>query len=141
MPDLIDMSLAGPRALRATADFLGRLPEVEGAVARAGGDVLRLLEEVRGRVAPIEDELTGLRRSAVALEQRLAQIERRFSALEESAATLDRTAAELTAVAARLEGSVEHLLDKVPGLSSAGAVKRGAAVVAAVTSAAGEGTA
>lgn len=33
MPALIDLPLAGPRALRAAVDFLVRLPEVEDAVA------------------------------------------------------------------------------------------------------------
>ncbi len=126
MPDLIEMSLAGPRALRAAVGFLGRLDDVEESVAGAAGRVEGTLDEVLARVRPLEAELTEIREAAQVLERRLL-------ATEAKVTELDLTATELTLVAARLEGAVEHLLDKVPGLSSSAAVKRGRAVVAAVT--------
>jgi chromosome segregation ATPase len=130
MPNLIDMSLVGPRALRAAADFLDRLPQVEEAVAGAARRAQETLDELLGRLRPIEAELEDLRESSQRLERQLVSTERQFNATERRIAQLDETAAELAAVAAKLEGSIEHLLDRVPGLSLPKAVKRGREVAA-----------
>jgi hypothetical protein len=45
MPDLIETSLAGPRALRAAIGFLDRLPANEDAVA---GSVENLMDQIPG---------------------------------------------------------------------------------------------
>jgi chromosome segregation ATPase len=111
MPDLIDTSLAGPRALRAAIGFLDRLPAIEDSVAGGGRRALDILEELLERVRPIEAELESLRESARVLEERLGTTERQVRGMEE-------TADRLTAAATRLDGSVENLMDQVPGLSS-----------------------
>jgi cell division protein ZapA (FtsZ GTPase activity inhibitor) len=111
MPDLIDTSLAGPRALRAAIGFLDRLPAIEDAVSGGGRRALDVLDELLERVRPIEGELEALRESARLLDERLTTTEQQVRGMEE-------TAAQLSAAAIRLDGSVENLMDQVPGLSS-----------------------
>jgi chromosome segregation ATPase len=111
MPALIDMPLAGPRALRAAVGFLVRLPEVEDAVAANAGRVLGVLDELLERVRPIEAELEELRESARVLEARLGTTEREVR-------HIDETASQLVTAAGRLEGAVENLMDQVPGLKA-----------------------
>jgi chromosome segregation ATPase len=133
VPGLSDLPLAAPRALRAATGFLDRLPEIEGAIAGAASRAQATLDELLDRVRPIEQELEDLRESAQRLERQLAETEGQFNSTERRIAQLDETASELAAVAARLEGSLEHLLERVPGLSLPKAVKRGREVAAAAT--------
>jgi chromosome segregation ATPase len=125
MPDLTDLSLAAPRALRAASGFLARLPEVEEAVAGAAARAQGTLDELLERVRPIETELTDLRESSRRLERQLVETERQFTATDRRIAELDETAARLVQVAAQLEGTLEHLVERVPGLSAPKARKRG----------------
>lgn len=125
MPDLVELSLAGPRALRAAVDFLGRLEDIEATIAGAAGRVQETLDELLERVRPIEAELADLRLAAGVLERRLSETERRVEEIDRTAAALDRGVAQLVEVAARLEGALEHVLDRVPGLSAQKAVRRG----------------
>jgi chromosome segregation ATPase len=132
MPDLIDMSLAGPRALRAAVDFLGRLDEVEESVAESSAGVQGTLDELLERVRPIEAELAELRNAAGTLERRLGETERRVGEIDATAGRLEVGMGQLIEVAARLEGALEHVLDRVPGLSAQKAVRRGRALARSV---------
>ena len=140
MPDLLDMSLAGPRALRAAVGFLSRLDDVEGSLAEGGKRALGVLDELLERVRPIEAELAELRQAAQVLEGRLALTEKRVGEIDATAKGLDEKVTELIAVGARLEGALEHVLDRVPGLSASKARSRGK-VVARAVAADGDGTA
>jgi chromosome segregation ATPase len=128
MAAIVDLPLAGPRALRAATGFLDRLPQVEEAIAGAVRQVQRTLDEVLARLSPIESEIESLREQAGRLERQLAATGGQFEETDRRIDELRATAAELTAVAARLEGTLEHLVDKVPGLSPVKAARRGRAV-------------
>jgi predicted nuclease with TOPRIM domain len=111
-------------ATRAATRLLGRADEIEDALAGGGRHVTETLDEILGRLEPVREELDGLRAVATSLETEL-------KASREALAGLAVRIAELEATAAHLEGSLEHVFDKVPGMSVEDARERGEEVAAA----------
>jgi chromosome segregation ATPase len=116
--DLLALPAMAPKALRAAADFLERLPEIEAGVVDAAARAQRTLDELLERVRPIEAELRELQSSAGTLEGQLAETERQIALTDQKVAELQELMAQLIELAIRVEGAADHLLDKVPGLSS-----------------------
>jgi len=103
--------------LKGVSDLLARLPAIERSVSLASRHAQETLDEILVMLRPIEDELDDLRATADRLETQIG----RFGA---AVATLDGRADGLTERAARIEGALEHVLDRVPGLSAADASRR-----------------
>ncbi len=115
---ILGLPLAMLGAVRAATDLLGRANEIERSLARGGAHVQQVLDDVLERLKPLEDEIDDLRESAKALTAELEETRAIVS-------PLSRQVAELHATIARLEGSLEHVIDRVPGLSADEAAERG----------------
>lgn len=122
--DLLALPAMAPRAIRAAADFLERLPEIEVAVTDAATRAQGTLDELLERVRPIQAELQELQQSAGTLEGQLAATERQIALTDQKVAELQDLMAQLIELAIRIEGAAEHMLDKVPGLSTERAEER-----------------
>jgi chromosome segregation ATPase len=122
--DLMGLPMMAPRALRAAADFLERLPEIEESVVGAALRAQSTLDELLDRVRPIESELQELQKSAATLEGQLAATEGQIAVTDRKVAELEALMAQLIGLAIRVEGAAEHFLDKVPGLSAERAEER-----------------
>jgi chromosome segregation ATPase len=122
--DLLALPAMAPRAMRAAADFLERLPEIEKGVTDAAARAQSTLDELLDRVRPIEAELQELQKSATTLERQLAETETQIAVTDAKVAELQGLMAQLIELAIRIEGAAEHVLDKVPGLSAERAGER-----------------
>lgn len=114
---VFELPLAAQGALRAGLDLLNRVPEIERSITRAGQRAGDTFDEILERVRPIELNLEELKSEARDLRSELA-------AAREDLRGLDERIDYLAALASRIEGSAEHVLDKVPGLSADKANKR-----------------
>jgi chromosome segregation ATPase len=126
--DLLALPAMAPKALRAAADFLERLPEIETGVVDAAARAQRTLDELLERVRPIEAELQELQSSAGTLQGQLAATERQIALTDRKVGELQELMAQLIELAIRVEGAAEHFLDKVPGLSAEKAEARAAEI-------------
>jgi septal ring factor EnvC (AmiA/AmiB activator) len=124
LTELVGLPLALLAATRAATRLLGRADEIEEALAGGGRHVTKTLDEILDKLAPVREELNGLRTVATSLETEL-------KASREALAGLAVRIAELEKTAARLEGSLEHVFDKVPGMSVEDARERSEEVAAA----------
>jgi chromosome segregation ATPase len=115
--DLVGLPMMAPRALRAAADLLERLPEIETAVTDSVARAQGTLDELLDRVRPLESELQELQTSAKTPESQLAATERQLAITDTKVAELEDLMTRLIDLAIRVEGAAEHFLDKVPGLS------------------------
>ena len=122
--DTIAIPSTAIAAVRGIGDLLGRLPEIETAVADASTHVQETLDEVLERVRPLQVELGRLREEATSLEREL-------QATRTAIDQVDQRIEHLNGLVARLEGGLEHVLERVPGLSAKGAQERGDEVAAA----------
>ena len=122
--DLLALPAMAPRAMRAAADFLERLPQIESAVTEAATRAQSTLDELLDRVRPIQAELQELQKSAATLEGQLAETEKQIAVTDAKVAELQALMAQLIELAIRVEGAAEHVLDKVPGLSAERAEER-----------------
>ena len=122
--DLLGLPMLAPRALRAAADLLERLPEIEAAVIATVGRAQGTLDELLDRVRPIETELQELQVSARTLERQLGETEHQFAVTDRKIDELQGLVAQLIEVTIRVEGAAEHFLDKMPGLSAERAEER-----------------
>jgi chromosome segregation ATPase len=126
--DLMGLALLPPRSLRAAADLLDRLPDIERSITTAVSRAQWTLDQLLERVRPIEADLDALRDAAGTLEGQLAATERQIAATDAKVAELEDLIAQLIVVAIRVEGAAEHFLDKVPGLSAERAEARAAEI-------------
>jgi hypothetical protein len=124
LTEVIGLPLALLDATRAATRLLGRADEIEEALAGGGRHLTETLDEILDKFAPVREELDGIRGVATSLEAEL-------KASRESLAGLAVRIAELERTAAHLEGSLEHVFDKVPGMSVEDARERGEEVAAA----------
>lgn len=122
--DLMGLPMMAPRALRAAGDLLERIPEIETAVTGAVARAQSTLDELLERVRPIEAELQALQKAGATLEKQLAETEQQIAVTDRKVAELEELVARLIEVAIRIEGAAEHVLDKVPGLSTERAEER-----------------
>ena len=122
--DLLGLPMLAPRALRAGADLLERLPEIEAAVIATVDRAQGTLDELLDRVRPIETELQELQVSARTLERQLGETEHQFAVTDRKIDELQGLVAQLIEVTIRVEGAAEHFLDKMPGLSAERAEER-----------------
>jgi uncharacterized coiled-coil protein SlyX len=122
--DLLGLPMVAPRALRAAADLLERLPEIEAAVIATVDRAQGTLDELLDRVRPIETELQELQVSARTLERQLGETEHQFAVTDRKIDELQGLVAQLIEVTIRVEGAAEHFLDKMPGLSAERAEER-----------------
>ncbi len=122
--DLIGLPGVGSRAVRAAADLLERLPEIETAVIGAVDRAQGTLDELLDRVRPIETELQEVQVSARTLERQLAETEAQIAVTDRKVAELQALMTQLIDLAIRVVGAAEHFLDKVPGLSAERAEER-----------------
>ena len=122
--DLLGLPMLAPRALRAGADLLERLPQIEASVIAAVDRAQFTLDELLDRVRPLETELQEVQVSARTLERQLAETERQFAETDRRLAEIELLIAQLIELVIRAEGAAEHLLDKVPGLSTDRAEER-----------------
>ena len=122
--DLLGLPMLAPRALRAAADLLERLPEIEAAVIATVDRAQGTLDELLDRVRPIETELQELQVSARTLERQLGETEHQFAVTDRKIDELQGLVAQLIEVTIRVEGAAEHFLDKMPGLSAERAEER-----------------
>jgi chromosome segregation ATPase len=120
----MSLPMMAPRAMRAAADLLERLPEIETAVTDAVARAQGTLDELLERVRPIESELQELQTSAKTLEGQLAATERQIAVTDTKVTELEDLMTRLIQLATRIEGAAEHFLDKVPGLSAERAEER-----------------
>jgi uncharacterized coiled-coil protein SlyX len=116
--------MVAPRALRAAADLLERLPEIEAAVIATVDRAQGTLDELLDRVRPIETELQEVQGSARTLERQLVETEQQFAVTDRKIDELKVLVAQLIEQVIRVEGAAEHFLDKVPGLSAERAQER-----------------
>jgi chromosome segregation ATPase len=124
LTEVLGLPLALLDATRAATRLLGRADEIEEALAGGGRHVTGTLDEILERLAPVREELNGIRAVATSLEAEL-------KASRETLAGLAARIAQLETTAAHLEGSLEHVFDKVPGMSAEDARERGEEVAAA----------
>ena len=124
LTEVVGLPLALLDATRAATRLLGRAEEIEDALAGGGRHVTETLEEILDKLAPVHEELDGIRAVATSLEAEL-------KASRESLAGLAVRIAALEQTAAHLEGSLEHVFDKVPGMSVSDARERGEEVASA----------
>jgi chromosome segregation ATPase len=122
--DLLGLPMVAPRALRAAADLLERLPEIEAAVVATVDRAQGTLDELLDRVRPIETELQEVQGSARTLERQLVETEQQFAVTDRKIDELKVLVAQLIEQVIRVEGAAEHFLDKVPGLSAERAQER-----------------
>ncbi len=122
--DLLGLPMVAPRALRAAADLLERLPEIEAAVIATVDRAQGTLDELLDRVRPIETELQEVQGSARTLERQLVETEQQFAVTDRKIDELKVLVAQLIEQVIRVEGAAEHFLDKVPGLSAERAQER-----------------
>ena len=116
--EVLGLPLALLDATRAATRLLGRADEIEEAFAAGGRHVTETLDGILDKLAPVREELDGIRAVATSLEAEL-------KASRESLAGLAVRIAALEKTAAHLEGSLEHVFDKVPGMSVEDARERG----------------
>ena len=124
LTEVVGLPLALLDATRAATRLLGRADEIEEALADGGRHVTETLDEILDKLAPVREELDGIRAVATSLEAEL-------KASRESLAGLAVRIAALEKTAAHLEGSLEHVFDKVPGMSVSDARERGEEVASA----------
>ena len=118
LTEVVGLPLALLEATRAATRLLGRADDIEEALAGGGRHVTETLDEILAKLAPVREELDGIRVVATSLESEL-------KASRESLAGLAVRIAALEKTAAHLEGSLEHVFDKVPGMSVEDARERG----------------
>jgi hypothetical protein len=124
LTEVLGLPLALLDATRVATRLLGRADEIEEALTDGGRHVTETLDEILDKLAPVREELDGIRAVAASLEAEL-------KASRESLAGLAVRIAELEKTAAQLEGSLEHVFDKVPGMSVEDARERGEEVASA----------
>ena len=123
LTEVVGLPLALLEATRAATRLLARADDIEEALAGGGRHVTETLDEILAKLAPVREELDGIRVVATSLESEL-------KASRESLAGLAVRIAALEKTAAHLEGSLEHVFDKVPGMSVDDARERGEEVAA-----------
>jgi chromosome segregation ATPase len=122
--DAVSIPSTAIAAVRGLGELISRLPEIERAVVKASTHVQETLDEGLERVRPLQGDLRQLREDAASLER---ELESTRSAIE----PLDARIETLTELIAQLEGALDHVLDRVPGLSAQSARERGDEVAAA----------
>jgi hypothetical protein len=124
LTEVLGLPLALLDATRAATRLLGRADEIEEALADGGRHVSETLDEILDKLAPVREELDGIRGVATSLEAELKASREALAGVSVRIAALEQTAAHL-------EGSLEHVFDKVPGMSVEDARERGAEVASA----------